>query len=447
MADDVTGTVAEAKLRKRLVRTLRFLLLMAVLGAAYPAAMRGSLEWQFWIAAGLYFASNIAYHFETADVFRKFRLSALLFLFDAGLLAFMLYELREPSVAFYILLALALLIAAVARSPGGAFAGTVAVGAFYLFLTQSGLTGVELFSIDFLTRLALLFVLSLFTAHFAREGDRAREEARLRVEVEKAQREVLERLVQERTAELRAAVERLQLAETVIRRSREELIARLVTAAEFRDDETAQHIQRMSAYCELLARKRGLEPARCELIRVASLMHDIGKIGIPDGILLKPGKLESWEYDVMKRHAEIGYRILSGSDAELLKAAALIAHTHHERPDGRGYPQGLSGEAVPIEGRIVAVADVFDALTSRRVYKEAFPVGKSVAILREGAGKQFDAELVELFAGSLAEVEEIRGRYADRQDTSSARLKTVLKDAAMATRRIVPGAPVPRAAV
>ncbi len=431
---EVHSPSGDARQQKRLVRTLRFLLLMAVLGAAYPAAARGDLSWRFWVAAGLYFISNIAYHFETADVFRKLRLSATLFLFDAGLLAYMLYELREPSIAFYIMLALALLIAAVARSAGGALAGTLAVGALYTFLTQAGLTGVALFSIDFLTRLALLFVLSLFVAHFAGAADRVRRAAELRLEVEQAQREVLERLVEERTSALRGAVERLQAAEAVIRRSREELIARLVTAAEFRDDETAQHIQRMSAYCELIARKKGLPADRCELLRVASLMHDIGKIGIPDGILLKPGKLEPWEYDVMKRHAEIGFRILSGSDAELLVTAAAIAHTHHERPDGRGYPRGLSGDAIPVEGRIVAVADVFDALTSRRVYKDAYPLDRSVGILKEGAGTQFDSELVELFASSLDEVEAIRSRYADRADTSSARLKAVLKDAA--TRKI-----------
>ncbi len=431
MAETASTTAPnDAKLQKRLIRTLRFLLLMAVVGAAYPAAMKGDLSWRFWIAAGLYFASNIAYHFETTDIFRKFRLSAVLFLFDAGLLAYMLYELQEPSIAFYVLLALALLIAAIARNVWGAVAGTIAVGALYTFLTQSGLTGVELLSIDFLARLALLFVLSLFVAHFAGSADRVRQAAQLRAEVEQAQREVLERLVEERTRELREAVERLQAAEAVIRRSREELIARLVTAAEFRDDETAQHIQRMSAFCELLARKKGLPPEHCELIRVASLMHDIGKIGIPDGILLKPGKLESWEYDIMKRHTEIGFRILSGSDAELLKTAAAIAFTHHERPDGRGYPKGKKAEEIPIEGKIVAVADVFDALTSRRVYKAAFPVDRSVAILKEGAGTQFDAELVELFASSLEEVQAIRERYADRADTSSARLKAVLKDAA-----------------
>jgi response regulator RpfG family c-di-GMP phosphodiesterase len=431
MADALSATApADSKLQKRLIRTLRFLLLMAVVGAAYPAAMKGDLSWRFWIAAGLYFASNVAYHFETTDIFRKFRLSAVLFLFDAGLLAYMLYELREPSIAFYVLLALALLIAAIARNVWGAVAGTLAVGALYTFLTQSGLTGVALLSIDFLARLALLFVLSLFVAHFAGSADRVRQAAQLRAEVEQAQREVLERLVEERTRELREAVERLQAAESVIRRSREELIARLVTAAEFRDDETAQHIQRMSAFCELLARKKGLPPEHCELIRVASLMHDIGKIGIPDGILLKPGKLESWEYDVMKRHTEIGFRILSGSDAELLKTAASIAFTHHERPDGRGYPQGMKEGEIPIEGQIVAVADVFDALTSRRVYKAAFPVDRSVAILKEGAGTQFDAELVELFTSSLDEVQAIRERYVDRPDTSSARLKAVLKDAA-----------------
>src|SRR5918992_3050234 len=180
----------------------------------------------------------------------------------------------------------------------------------------------------------------------------------------------LEQMVRERTAELWEAIARLERAEKDLRVSREETVQRLSIAAEFRDDETAQHIQRMSRYCALLARAAGLDSETCELIRVASLMHDVGKIGIPDNILLKPGKLSPEERTIMQQHCEIGYRILADSRSDLLKTASDIAWTHHERIDGSGYPNGLTGEEIPLDGRIAAIADVFDALTSDRVYKK-----------------------------------------------------------------------------
>ena len=224
----------------------------------------------------------------------------------------------------------------------------------------------------------------------------------------------LEQMIKERTAELWEAIARLEKAEKEVRLSREETIQRLAIAAEFRDDETAQHIQRMSRYCALLARSHGADVERTELIRVASLMHDVGKIGIPDSILLKPGKLTPEERTIMQQHSEIGYRILAGSKSDLLRTAADIAWTHHERVDGSGYPLGLVGDQIPLEGRIAAIADVFDALTSDRVYKKAFPLGKAVDIMREGRDMHFDASLLDSFLDVIDEALEIRERYADR---------------------------------
>src|SRR6185436_18301677 len=180
---------------------------------------------------------------------------------------------------------------------------------------------------------------------------------RRRLEIEsRLQRDNLEDVVRTRTMALQQALEWLERSEKELRLSREETIQRLAIAAEYRDSATAQHIQRMSHYCELLARRYGLSSERCDLIRTASPMHDIGKIGTPDHVLLKPGKFTPEEFTVISQHAEIGYRILSGSDAEILKVAASIAWTHHERWDGNGYPRKLKGEAIPVEGRIAAIA-------------------------------------------------------------------------------------------
>ncbi|MCA9565721.1 MAG: response regulator, partial [Myxococcales bacterium] len=188
------------------------------------------------------------------------------------------------------------------------------------------------------------------------------------LEIENRQhRQSLERVVERRTEELSAVVARLRRAEASLRRSQEETIQRLARAAEFRHDETGFHIKRISQYCALLAERFGLSKRHCDLIRIASPMHDVGKLGIPDRILMKPGPLTESEYKIMRQHTEIGYRILAGSGAEVLDMAAIIALTHHERYDGRGYPRGLEGEDIPLEGRICAVADVFDALSSKRV--------------------------------------------------------------------------------
>ena len=226
-------------------------------------------------------------------------------------------------------------------------------------------------------------------------------------------REELQGLVRTRTDDLREVVTRLQRVETDLRRSREETIERLSIAAEFRDNETIKHIKRVSGYCHILARGVGLDEEQCEMIRVASQLHDVGKIGIGDDILLKTGRLTEQERDTMKQHTEIGYRILAGSDSEILSIAASIALTHHERFSGNGYPRGLAGESIPVEGRIVAVADVFDGLTSQRVYKDAVPVHEAVEVLKAESDNQLDADLVDLFLSSMAYILPIKEQYPD----------------------------------
>jgi putative two-component system response regulator len=164
----------------------------------------------------------------------------------------------------------------------------------------------------------------------------------------------------------------------------------------------------MSRTCALIARELGFAPRDCTDLMLASAMHDIGKIGIPDRILLKPGRLTEDERKVMEAHTEMGYRILAGSGVELLDLAAMMALTHHERIDGLGYPTGAAGSAIPIEGRICAIADVFDALTSDRVYRSAFGPDEARSLMSEGRGTQFDAELLDLFFAAFDDVLAIR---------------------------------------
>jgi putative two-component system response regulator len=224
----------------------------------------------------------------------------------------------------------------------------------------------------------------------------------------------LEQMVKERTAELWNAIRHLETTQESLRQSREETVKRLSIAAEFRDDETGRHIQRMSRYCALLAREMGADSERGETIRMASQMHDVGKLGIPDNILRKPGPLTPDERKIMQRHCEIGWRILSGSKSELLDVAATIALSHHERIDGAGYPGGLSGNEIPFEGRVAAIADVFDALTTDRIYRTALPLGRALEIMRDGRGSHFDAEALDVFFDALDEVIRIHEEQADR---------------------------------
>jgi cyclic di-GMP phosphodiesterase len=183
-----------------------------------------------------------------------------------------------------------------------------------------------------------------------------------------------------------------------LEQARLEILNRLALAAEYRDDDTQEHAWRIGRTCALLALAVGLPEGEAELIRRAAPLHDIGKIGIPDAILLKPGRLSGAEFGVIKTHTTIGAEILSGSRSPLLVLAERIARTHHERWDGRGYPRGLAGEQIPLAGRIVAVADVFDALTHQRPYKEAWPVQQAVSEVLAQAGAQFDPRLVDAFS-------------------------------------------------
>jgi cyclic di-GMP phosphodiesterase len=225
---------------------------------------------------------------------------------------------------------------------------------------------------------------------------------RRRLEIENRAHHVrLEQLVAERTAELD--------------RSREETIHRLAAAAELRDNETGQHIQRVSRCSELIARRLGLPHDQCDLIRIASPLHDIGKIAIPDQILRKPGPLSPNERLVVETHTEHGYSILAGTREPLLQLGAEIAWTHHERFDGHGYPRRLAGDAIPLAGRIVAVADVFDALVSDRVYRLALPVEEVIAAMRAEGGRQFDPDALEALLTAIPEALEIRDRFRDER--------------------------------
>jgi putative two-component system response regulator len=227
---------------------------------------------------------------------------------------------------------------------------------------------------------------------------------RRRVEIEnRHHRERLAEIVLDRTAELRETVARLEESQQALRRSREEMIRRLALAVEFRDGETGAHVGRMSATCERIARRLGLPPERCELLRIASPLHDIGKIGIPDRILCTPDPLTPEDWEIVRQHPEIGHRMLAGSGQELLELAATIALTHHERVDGSGYPGGLRGDEIPIEGKIAAVADVFDALTIDRVYQPALPVDEAMEILEAGRGTHFAPDVLDALYASLDE--------------------------------------------
>ncbi|MFG0721437.1 two-component system response regulator [Pseudomonas sp. GLN_6] len=199
-----------------------------------------------------------------------------------------------------------------------------------------------------------------------------------------------------------------------LRQTRLQIVQRLGMAAEYKDNETGLHVIRMSHFSKVLALAAGFSEAAAEELLNAAPMHDIGKIGIPDAVLRKPGKLDEQEWAVMRKHVEIGARIIGEHASGLLRTAQRIALSHHEKWDGTGYPNGLSGEDIPLEGRIVAIADVFDALTSVRPYKAAWSVEDAVGLLRAESGKHFDPQLVELFIQQLPAILEIKERWAEQ---------------------------------
>jgi putative two-component system response regulator len=218
-------------------------------------------------------------------------------------------------------------------------------------------------------------------------------------------------------------------------RSRQEVIHCLARAAEFRDDNTGKHVWRVGRYARLIAAELGWQGERLDMFEQAAQLHDIGKIGIPDAILLKPGKLTTEEFDTMKKHAaygkkitvtlpeheqnklkehtELGSRLLETSESPILTLAGIVAISHHERWDGTGYPLGLAGEAIPIEGRITAVADVFDALSSKRPYKPAFDLAKCFELLEQGRGTHFDPRILDAFFRASAEIIQTQIQYGD----------------------------------
>lgn len=234
-----------------------------------------------------------------------------------------------------------------------------------------------------------------------------------RVEVRARIRNLLEMRLLFKESMAHAATLRQTVAERTLelRATQVEIIHRLGHAAEYKDNETGNHIIRMSLYCLVLAKAAELDDSEQETLLRAAPMHDVGKIGIPDRILCKPGKLTPDEWEIMETHAEIGADLLSGSRSPLIQMAQAIAWTHHEKWDGSGYPRGLSGEDIPLTGRIVAVADVFDALTSVRPYKPAWSLQEAIAELHAGAGRHFDPRLVTLFCNHLPEIQRIRADY------------------------------------
>jgi putative two-component system response regulator len=209
----------------------------------------------------------------------------------------------------------------------------------------------------------------------------------------------LESLVRERTAEIFA--------------TRFEIIRRLGRAAEYKDNETGMHVVRMSQIARLIALRAGLSEARADLVLQAAPMHDVGKIGIPDRVLLKPGPLDKDEWEIMKRHTIIGAEIIGDHGSELLQMARIVALRHHERWDGKGYPEGLAGEDIPVEARIVAVADVFDALLSVRRYKVAWSIEQTIAKIQADSGQHLDPRFVDALLAALPDCLAVREHYRD----------------------------------
>ncbi len=241
----------------------------------------------------------------------------------------------------------------------------------------------------------------------------------------KRHKEELEREVRRKTKELQKALNALREAHQQIKELSLEVIFRLARAAEYRDEHTGEHIQRMAHYSAVIARRLGLNEEVIESILYAAPLHDIGKIGIPDSILLKPEKLEPKEWEIMKKHTEIGAEILKGTKSGFVRLGEIIALYHHERWDGTGYPYGLKGTQIPLAARIVAIADVFDALTSDRPYRRALSEEEAFKIIEEGAGTHFDPKIVEVFLKAREEILEIKYIFSD---TERPKLVDLIKD-------------------
>jgi putative two-component system response regulator len=226
------------------------------------------------------------------------------------------------------------------------------------------------------------------------------------------------------SSELRNTIANLKQAHHDLQDAYRDTIYRLVLASEYKDNDTGNHITRIGRYCMLLAEKLGFPSQEIENIGLASPMHDVGKIGIPDSIILKNGMLTDEEFSIIKTHTTIGAVILDNSKAAVLQSARLIALSHHEHWDGNGYPNKLAGENIPFNARIVALTDTFDALTSKRPYKEPYPIEVACEIIKKQRGKQFDPQIVDAFLNNLDELVEIK-RSIDNEDPVIAQHKFI----------------------
>jgi len=205
-------------------------------------------------------------------------------------------------------------------------------------------------------------------------------------------------------------------------------VYRLALAAEYKDEDTGDHIKRMSRYSALIAEKLGLPAKEVQNILYASPMHDVGKIGIPDSILIKPGKLTEEEFEIIKTHSTIGAKILAHSKSKILQVAEQIELSHHEKWNGKGYPQGLSGDTIPLAARIVALADTFDALTSKRPYKDPFPVEVAIDIIKKERGQHFDPDVVDVFLENIDEILKIKAEVHLKEGFSLANFTKIKGD-------------------
>ena len=232
----------------------------------------------------------------------------------------------------------------------------------------------------------------------------------------KAYNDLMSNYRNELEAEVTNRIEALKQAFEMIKTASLDTIYRLSVASEYKDADTGAHIKRVSRYSAAIARRMGLPAKTIETILYAAPMHDLGKIGIPDQILLKPAGLDPAEWEIMKQHTVIGAKILKGADAEFIRLGEIIARSHHEKWDGSGYPQSLAGVDIPIAGRITAIADVFDALTSKRPYKEPFSVEDSLVIIGEGRGSHFDPDVEDAFFAIQDEILKIKNEYNEYDD-------------------------------
>ncbi len=227
------------------------------------------------------------------------------------------------------------------------------------------------------------------------------------------ERDRLKKKMEKQSSELRQTVEELTDSYRTAHEAEMETLQRLAVAAEYRDEDTGAHVQRVGRYCSLVGERLNLTPSRVEVLQHAAPLHDLGKIGIPDSILLKPGDLSDEEWSIMQDHTTIAGTILNESSSRYLKAGKEIALSHHEKWNGSGYPNGVAGEDIPLSGRICAVADVFDALTSDRPYRDALSIEKATGIMKEGRGEHFDPNLLDLFFEDFDEVLAIREKHSD----------------------------------